>query len=234
MLAPVSSQAVLIHGCPPASFLKVMRAEPARLHRIPRIIEIDGIRCARLQSVSGKSTNTAPESRSYFSGAVAQQNFVDVQCRVQIELNSRRIRQHLEADRILPAEILLLRIDANIQVIRKQIVVSPISAILAAQKIRMRRHRRGIRRLVRRNVLSTLPRARIRARHEYKDCRGQTKSHRTNEIRHGAPYITPPWGHRGAIRQSFVAPSMRRFLEMFSALQDLRPTCERREDDYSL
>ncbi len=47
-LAPVSSQAVLIHGCP-AESLKSEAAEPARLHGVARIVEIDRVRMAGAQ-----------------------------------------------------------------------------------------------------------------------------------------------------------------------------------------
>ena len=90
-------------------------------------------------SVSGKSTNTVFSSRSYLSGVVAEQDLVDVEVGVEIELNARVVLQHLEADRVLAADRLLLRIDADVEVVVQQIVVGAISAVFAAQDVGARR-----------------------------------------------------------------------------------------------
>ena len=96
-------------------------------------------------SVCGKSTKTVLSSRSYLSGVGAEQNLVDVQVGVQIELDARVVLEHLEADRVLAADRLLVRIDADVEVVEEQIVVRAIAAVLAAQDVGARRwvQRRG-------------------------------------------------------------------------------------------
>ncbi len=82
-------------------------------------------------------------------------------------MNPLPILQHPEPNRILPADVLLLRIDPNIQVIRNQVIVSPILPIRPPQQIQpCRRHLRIIhlRRSRRRRahlLLRTLPRRRL-------------------------------------------------------------------------
>ena len=71
----------------------------------------------------------------------AEQDLVDVQVGVQIELDARVVLQHLEANRVLAAEELLLRIDADVEVVGEQVVVGAIAPVLAAQDVRARRRR---------------------------------------------------------------------------------------------
>ncbi len=56
---------------------------------------------------------------------------------MQVELNARAVLEHLEADGDLSADELLLRVDADIQMIEEQIVVGAIRAVLAAQDVGM-------------------------------------------------------------------------------------------------
>jgi hypothetical protein len=74
---------------------------------------------------------------------------------MQVKLNPRVVLEHLEANRILPADEFLLGIDADIQMIEKQIVVGPILTVRAAQDVSTRRPDRNLRRLRRRCLLRT-------------------------------------------------------------------------------
>src|SRR5579872_5578365 len=56
-------------------------------------------------------------------------------------MNPLPILQHLETNRILPTDVLLLRIHPNIQVIRNQIIVRAILPVSPAQQIQPRRRR---------------------------------------------------------------------------------------------
>ena len=65
--------------------------------------------------------------------------------RDQIQLNSLSVLQHLEADQILSTEILLLRIDAHVEVVIKQVVVGAIRAIGSAKNIAFGHRLRSLR-----------------------------------------------------------------------------------------
>ena len=86
-------------------------------------------------------------------------------------MNPLPILQHLESNRILPTDILLLRINPNIQVIRNQIIVRPILPISPPQQIQPRRRHLRIIHLRRRRrrsahlLLRTLPDRRLPAPH---------------------------------------------------------------------
>lgn len=70
---------------------------------------------------------------------LTEKNFVDIQGIDQIKLNTRVVLEHLEADRVLAADELLFGIDADIEVVIKQIVVGTIRPISTAQNIGVRR-----------------------------------------------------------------------------------------------
>ncbi len=96
-----------------------------------RVARSSGNRSSRSRpalSVSGKSTKTAPCSRSYFSGVCAEQDLVDLQVGVEVELDAGVVLEHLEADRVLAADALLVRIDADVEVVGQQVVVGAIQA----------------------------------------------------------------------------------------------------------
>ncbi len=57
---------------------------------------------------------------------------------MQIELDARAVLQHLEANGVLAADDLLLRIDADIEMVGEQIVVDAVRPIRAAQNVRAR------------------------------------------------------------------------------------------------
>src|SRR5258705_375661 len=57
---------------------------------------------------------------------------------VKIELDPRVVLEHLEPDRVHPSDKLLLRIDADIEIVVEQIIVGAIAAILATQEVGVR------------------------------------------------------------------------------------------------
>jgi hypothetical protein len=65
-------------------------------------------------------------------------DFINLQIVVEVELNPRVVFEHAEADRVLAADKLLLRIDANIKMVKKQIVVGPVPPVLPAQDVGVR------------------------------------------------------------------------------------------------
>ena len=90
------------------------------------------------RSVSGKSTKTAPESRSILERGRAEENLVDVERFVQVELDARAVLEHPEADGVLAADELLFGIDADVEMVEEQVVVGAIRPVLAAQDVGMR------------------------------------------------------------------------------------------------
>jgi hypothetical protein len=77
----------------------------------------------------GSGITLVPERRS------TEKNLVDAQGIVQIELDPRVVFEHFEADRVLSADELFLWIDANIKVVKQQIVVGTIRAVSSAQNV---------------------------------------------------------------------------------------------------
>jgi len=78
-----------------------------------------------------------------FERRLAIQNFVDLQRLKQVELDARAVVEHPKTNSILAADCLLLRIDADVQVVIKQLVVGAIGPIASAQHLRARGRRRG-------------------------------------------------------------------------------------------
>ncbi len=54
---------------------------------------------------------------------------------MQIELDAGVVFEHLETDRVLPADEFLLGIDTNVQVVREQIIVGAVRPVGAAEEI---------------------------------------------------------------------------------------------------
>lgn len=54
---------------------------------------------------------------------------------MEVELNSRIVSEHPEADGVLAADGFLFRIDADVEMIEEEIIVSAIAAILAPQDV---------------------------------------------------------------------------------------------------
>ena len=86
-------------------------------------------------------------SRSYLSGVVPRRILSTFEIGVEIELDARVVLQHPEADRVLAADELFLRIDAHIEVVGEQVIVRAIAAVLAAQDIGARDRPRRLRAL---------------------------------------------------------------------------------------
>src|SRR5262249_49924199 len=122
-------------------FTKGEAAEPAGSLRCAGVIEIDCIDMAGFQGfgeiyqdgsgvprIFQDGWMGALESRIFAPGTGdgsfwLKNNFVNLQVLVEIQLDARVILQHAKANRILAADEFLFRIDANIQVIEKQVVV---------------------------------------------------------------------------------------------------------------
>jgi hypothetical protein len=68
-----------------------------------------------------------------------EQNLVDVQGICKVELDAGVVPQHLEADRVLSADKLLCRIDADIKMIEKQIGIGAIWPVGSSQEVGLRR-----------------------------------------------------------------------------------------------
>ena len=58
---------------------------------------------------------------------------------MQIQLDAPAVPEHPETDGVFALKELLLRVDANIQVVKQQVVIGPIGPIGAAQDIAPRR-----------------------------------------------------------------------------------------------
>ena|ERR1700691_3602360 len=65
----------------------------------------------------------------------AEEDLVDVKRVDQVELDPRVILEHFEPDRVLPADELFLRIDANVEVVEQQVVVGAIWPVSTAQDV---------------------------------------------------------------------------------------------------
>src|ERR1041385_8988590 len=68
----------------------------------------------------------------------AEENLVDHQRVRQIKLYPRIVLEHFEADGVLPSDGLFLRINPDIEVVKKQIVVGAIRPVGATQDVCMR------------------------------------------------------------------------------------------------
>lgn len=71
------------------------------------------------------------------------QNFVYIQVGKQVELNARIVLQHLEANRVLAAQEFLVRINAKVEIIGKQIIVGP-PLTVCARRMSAREGSRGV------------------------------------------------------------------------------------------
>jgi hypothetical protein len=108
-------------------FAECNAAEASGLQWMARVIKVDRVSPAGAPCL-GKPTNADPDFRSYFSSLVPSR-ILSVQCLVQIESDARAVLYHLESDRDLPAEELLLGIDANIEIVEQQVVVGAVWAV---------------------------------------------------------------------------------------------------------
>src|ERR1700729_1588846 len=65
----------------------------------------------------------------------AQRNLVDPRWLFEFGSNARPILQHLEANRIRSIYVFLVRIDAEIEVIKEQIIIGAIGSVRTNQEI---------------------------------------------------------------------------------------------------
>jgi hypothetical protein len=117
-------------------------AEPAYLHRVAGVIKVDGVRAAGL-----KGLRKIDEHRSCFTLVLkrgrTQEYLVDLERRVQIELDAPAVFQHPEADAVLALEKLPFRVDADIEVVKEQVVVGAVRPVATAQNVGPRRRAGG-------------------------------------------------------------------------------------------
>src|SRR5262245_21844920 len=102
-----------------------------------------------LPEALGKVHEDRVELASVFQLCRAQQDPVDIQVVKQIELDPSVVLEHPESDRVLTADELLFGINPDVEIIRKQIIVSSMLAIFAAKNVgaRGRGWRSGLGRL---------------------------------------------------------------------------------------
>ena len=89
-------------------------AEPAGLRRMPRVVEIDRVNLAVVQSLREIDKHGASIAL-IFKRRPIEQNLVDIQRFGKVNLNARVVTKHPEANRILAADELLRGIDAHVE-----------------------------------------------------------------------------------------------------------------------
>jgi hypothetical protein len=161
-------------------------AVPAEFQRIPRVEEIDRVHvalCERQREIDEHGAELA----FVLQRGRAEEDFVDVEARVQIDLNARGLFQHAEADRVLPADELLRWIDANIEMVVEQVVVGAVRSVGTEEDVRLRRYTRPLRMSCRR-LFRRAGRRRLRSglrRHRQRDAQQSGKG---GELRLGASW----------------------------------------------
>ena len=113
-------------------------AEPRRLDRIPGVVEVDRVHASGAQRLREVHEHGSKLARVFQRDAL-EEDLIDLQRGVQIELDPRAVLEHPEPDGVLPADELLLRVDAHVEMVREQIVIGAIRSVLAAQNIGPRR-----------------------------------------------------------------------------------------------
>ena len=127
-----------IQGRPAGSWLKATPPEPAALRRGARVVEVDRDHLAGLQRAREVDEHRV-QLALVLERRRAVEDLVDVQVGVEIELDARRVLEHAERDRVLPADELLVRLDPDVEVIRQQVVVRAEFAVFAPQDVTARR-----------------------------------------------------------------------------------------------
>src|SRR6185437_11213064 len=115
-------------------FVENKSAEPSFRQRTSRVVEIDRVGLPgpqRLRKIHEHRSRVA----LILQRRLAKKDLVNLERVVEVKLNARPILQHLEANRILAADRLCVRINTNIQVVIQQIVIGSIRPISAAQYI---------------------------------------------------------------------------------------------------
>ena len=115
-------------------FLEGDAAEAAHFPGLTGIIEVDRI-FATLTQRFRKVDEDRVELSRVLQVPRSQRDAIDVQIRVQIDLDPRVVFEHLEADGVLAADEFLVRIDTNVEVVVQQIVVRSMLAVCAAQDV---------------------------------------------------------------------------------------------------
>jgi hypothetical protein len=113
-------------------------AESARFLRLARVVELDVVLASRAQPLR-KVNEHRVDLALVLQLAPGVQDAVDVQVGIQIELDARIVAQHPETDGVLSGEVLLLGIDADVEVVREEIVVGAVASVVAAQEVGARR-----------------------------------------------------------------------------------------------
>jgi len=139
---PHAGADVLAGGVDPVPAGRVLpegdAAEAAALRRVAGVVEVDRVHLAAAQRLG-----EVHEYRALFALELQRDRSlddpVDLQRRREVQLDSRVVLQHPEADRVLPADRLLLRIHPDIEVVGQQVVVDPVLPLSAAQDVRLRR-----------------------------------------------------------------------------------------------
>jgi hypothetical protein len=117
-------------------FTKRDGAESARLHGMARVVEVDGVDAAHLER-----PGEVHEDRSCIPLVLeplrAEEDFVDMQRGVQVKLDAPTVLEHPEAHGVLALNEFFVRIDANVEVVKEQVVVGAIGTVRPAQNIAM-------------------------------------------------------------------------------------------------
>ena len=138
MAAPWPSHAVKIHGRPAGSWLKANPPNRPLCVGRARVVEVDRDDLARLERAREVDEHRV-QLALVLERRRAVEDLVDVQVGVEIELDTRRVLEHAERDRVLPADELLVRLDPDVEVIRQQVVVRAELAVFAAEDVAARR-----------------------------------------------------------------------------------------------
>ena len=107
-----------------------------------RVVEVDGVDAARLKGLR-KVHEDGPGLALVLEPNGAEKNPVYLERGVQIELDAPAVLQHLEADGVFSPEELLLRVDADIEVVKQQIIIGAIGSVGAAQNVALCRRGRS-------------------------------------------------------------------------------------------
>src|SRR5688572_11443757 len=105
-------------------------------------MERDGVLAARLQRL-WEIDEYGIELALVFQRRRSKQDALDRHVRVEVELDARVVFEHLEADAVDARDALSLRIDADVEMIEKQIVVGAIASVTAAQDVGARGRTQG-------------------------------------------------------------------------------------------
>ncbi len=65
----------------------------------------------------------------------AKGDFVDLEGRIELELDAGAVFEHFEADGVGSGDELLLRVDAEVEVVIEEVVVGAVGAVGAAEEI---------------------------------------------------------------------------------------------------